>query len=435
MVDPPALPGPAEPAEEQVRRWIESPIDFWAHCGRTYGPVTALELGSLGSVVLIADPDQVAEVFRLSRDDFEVHQYNEHYRLVMGEEAVLVQDGQKHLRQRKLLNPLVHPKRTVEHLDTMREVAERIIGGWPAGEPFNPRPRLHLLTFTVMMHLLLGTDQSDAARELLAFYEQEIVPRVGSWGPWRRFERSHGEIATILEAEMSRRRDDASIPGMLTHLLHGKDDEGIPLTDTEVLSHVYMLMIAGVDTTAITLSWCLYWLAREPESRRRLVEELANNEWRVDASVLDLPYLDAVFAETLRMYPTVPTPSGRRLLKAVEIGGRRFEAGTTLVPCSYLVHRSEELYEEGDRFDPARFVDQRRKPSEHFPFGGGVRTCLGRPLAPIEFKVALATALREWELDDWNGDAVEPTRHGILIAPDEKFRITVRPRQAAMEAS
>ena len=70
------LSGPTESATEQVRQWIESPISFWEECRRKYGDLVVLQLGSLGTVVLVSDPQMVKEIFELRAESFEIEQYN-----------------------------------------------------------------------------------------------------------------------------------------------------------------------------------------------------------------------------------------------------------------------------------------------------------------------------------------------------------------------
>jgi cytochrome P450 len=141
-----------------------------------------------------------------------------------------------------------------------------------------------------------------------------------------------------------------------------------------------------------------------------------------------------VYCETLRMYPIVPTPSGRRLLQDTLIGGYTYPAGTTLVPCSYLVHRRSELYPDGDRFVPERFLERRYEKHEYLPFGGGVRRCVGEALAELEFKVALAAILALWSLEPDGGPPLPPVRFGTLLAPADPFHLVVRPRGRAHRA-
>src|SRR5262249_19410729 len=136
----------------------------------------------------------------------------------------------------------------------------------------------------------------------------------------------------------------------------------------------------------------------------------------------ELPYLNAVCQESLRMYPVVTTPSGRKLLSEVSIQGRRFEPGITLLPCTYLVHRRPDLYPEPARFRPERFLERQYAPHEYFPFGGGVRTCLGASLAPVELRLVLAEILTRCRLVPAHDGPVRPVRHGTLLAPSNTMK-------------
>src|SRR6185503_7997695 len=163
------LPGPALPATEQVRRWIESPVELWEECARDYGPMVALDLGSVGAVVLISDPQCVKEIFQLSPDQFECHQFNEHYRYVMGDHSVLLQDGDGHRRQRRLLAPLLRQS-SVPKVAAISEIMRKAMRGWPRNEAFNPRPSFHEASFQIMVLLLLGETESETSQTFITGY-------------------------------------------------------------------------------------------------------------------------------------------------------------------------------------------------------------------------------------------------------------------------
>ena len=126
------------------------------------------------------------------------------------------------------------------------------------------------------------------------------------------------------------------------------------------------------------------------------------------------------------MYPVVATPSGRKLTQEVEVVGNTFEPGVTLLPCTYLVHHREDIYTDAERFDPDRFQRRDYTPYEYFPFGGGTRTCIGAAMGYFEMQMALATIFRTWQLTPAHRGAVEPTRHGTLLAPSDTMRVIAR---------
>lgn len=413
------ISGPSESASEQAKRYIDDPVDFWETCWAQFGPMVRLDLGSLGPVVLFAEPASVKDIFRLPPTAFECGPYNEHYRYVMGDLSLLLQDGDAHRRQRRLLSPLFRPDQCQPKFRSICEIVRGTMEAWPLDRAFDPRPSLHEATFRVMVDLIFGGLDSASTQQLLAAHHESVASQAGSWGPWRNFSRLQPEIRRTLAEEIRERRAHPERPGFLTHLaLSGADS-------SECEDHVFTLLVAGVDTSAIAVAWVLHWLCREPAVLQRLESEIA--EGLPEHGVAG-PYLNAVYAETLRMYPIVPTPSGRKLAREVEIAGMLFEPGVTLVPCTYLVHRREELYPQSHRFRPERFLERTFSPSEYFPFGGGARSCVGEMLAATEFKAALTTILGCRQLLPSDAPAMRPVRHGTLLAPPEESTITMRQR-------
>jgi cytochrome P450 family 110 len=421
------IPGPSDPASEQVRRWIETPVEFWESCAREFGHVVALNLGSLGAVVMVSEPALVRQLFQLPADAFESRHYNEHYRYVMGDHGVLLQDGAAHARHRSVLVPLFRGDALRRETATIRRSLSDVTAGWPTDVPFQPRPWLHAATFRVIVTFLFGTPDSPVARALIRAHGHAGTQQTGSWGPWRSFARMHAALRPMLRAEILARRRDPTVPGALTRMA-AEESEHDSLDVQECEDNVLSLLVAGVDTTAVSLAWALHWLAREPAVAERLRAEVGEAGGRADDDLLALPFLHAVFCETLRMYPVVPTPSGRRLMWDVRLGEYEVPAGTTVVACTHLVHRRADLYPDPDRFLPDRFIGQRYPRHEYFPFGGGVRSCVGAALAQLEFKIALASILDGWELVAPVATTAQPVRHGTLIAPPDALLLRVSPR-------
>jgi cytochrome P450 len=415
---PVEFPGPSASAHEQVRRWIENPIDFWLECERLYGSAFTVDLGSLGPIVVLADPECVRDVFRLPPGSFECREFNEHYRYLMGDRSLFLQDGETHALQRRLLVPLLRHKELMAEAAVIAETASRIVDSWPSGRSFNPRPYLHEITFRTMVRLILGETESLTARTLIGAHRESVARSTGTLGPWRNFSRMQPRIRALLAGEIRVRRSAPDTPGLLTMFAHSSYADGIPLADEDCQDHVLTLLVAGVDTSAISLAWALHWLSRSPEALARLNSELAEGAQDV--------YLQAVFRETLRMYPIGPNPSGRKIVAEQVIGPYAFAAGTTLVPCTFLVHRREEIYPNASAFRPERFLERRFTSWEYFPFGGGLRSCLGEMLAQYEFKAALPAILKRWKLEPTSDPPLIPERHGTLLAPAGGFEVTVR---------
>jgi cytochrome P450 len=141
---------------------------------------------------------------------------------------------------------------------------------------------------------------------------------------------------------------------------------------------------------------------------------------------LAAPYLEAVVKETLRINPVIPVVS-RRLVVPSRLGGIDFPAGVQVVPCAHLAHRRPEAFRSPEIFRPERFLERQFGPSEYFPFGGGMRRCLGMGLAMMEMKLVIAAAFSRWSFEGIGNDAPHPVRRSVAIAPSPGPRALCRP--------
>ncbi len=154
---------------------------------------------------------------------------------------------------------------------------------------------------------------------------------------------------------------------------------GSSLNDEEIQDHIFTMLVAGVDPTALALSWALYWIHEDPEVLARLRGEI--DGLGPEAA----PRADRRAALPGRGLPGdaphVPGRDHSHRAEAARPGGDRtgggIAPGVTLLPCTYLVHRRADLYPEPGRFRPERFLERQYASHEYFPFGGGARTCIG----------------------------------------------------------
>jgi cytochrome P450 len=229
----------------------------------------------------------------------------------------------------------------------------------------------------------------------------------------------------------ARRRGDHAPAGqnLLDDLLAAGHEDGTPLGDREVRDALLTILIAGHDTTALALAWSLGEIAGHPEVVDRLCDELARVTGGGPPEAGHLPaleYLEGAIRESLRLRPVAPFVV-RKTVRPFAAGGRQYPAGVVLCPCSYLVHRREELYPKPDLFRPERFLERTFGPHEWFPFGGGNRVCLGMPFALYEMKVLLATILSQVRPSRPAGARSVARRYGIVLGPDDGGTIVVRP--------
>lgn len=182
------------------------------------------------------------------------------------------------------------------------------------------------------------------------------------------------------------------------------------LDEEEIIAQAVVVLMAGYETTATTLTYATYELAINPEVQDNLYKEVnasLNAKGSVDYDTLcRLPYLDAVISETLRYHsPAVKT--SRVVSKEYEVG----DTGIVLYPGQQVdipihgIHHDEKYYTNPSKFDPSRFMPQNRHnlvPYTYLPFGAGPRNCIGMRFSLLETKLALAQMVRRYKFFSCN---------------------------------
>lgn len=179
-----------------------------------------------------------------------------------------------------------------------------------------------------------------------------------------------------------------------------------------------MLLIAGYETTGVTLGWVAERLVRHPAVLQRLHASIAAGQD---------DYLDAVISETLRLRPALPA-TVRYVQTDFVMNDVLVPAGTIIVVHINAIQKSEQNYPDPERFDPDRFLGVTPDPMTWLPFGGGAHRCLGGPFAMFESRVILRTILqqRTFGPDASPSERVDQHRN-ILLMPRRGAMLTLLP--------
>jgi cytochrome P450 len=182
-----------------------------------------------------------------------------------------------------------------------------------------------------------------------------------------------------------------------------EEDSRARMTDEQVRDEVVTLLLAGQLTTANSLSWTWYLLAKHLQVEARLHEDLDRTiagRLPTFADIKELPYTEKIVRESLRLY-SPGWMMGRRALNDYQVGSYLAPAGSILVVSPYLMHRNARYFPEPFRFDPERWTPEFRAALPkyaYFPFGGGPRGCIGEGFAWMEMILVVATVAQHWKL-------------------------------------
>lgn len=424
----------------QLINWIGDPLGFQDRCYRKYGDIFTMRLGNLGSFVLVGNPQAIQEI--LNQDSkFDIGRGNAIAEPLLGQNSLMLMDGERHQRERKLLMPSFHGERLQIYAKQICLITEQVVNSWQVGKPFVARTAMQQISLEVILQVVFGLSEGERyqtikrlltdwlnmtdspLRSSMLFF-RFLQKDWGTWTPWGRMKQRQRQIHDLLQAEIEERRanrNEESPDGrtdVLSLMMAAKDEQGQAMTDEELRDELLTILFAGHETTATTLAWAFYEIYQQRDIREKLLKELETlGPTPSPMEIAKLPYLTAICQETLRMYPVLPGIFARITQSPMEIAGHLFDPETILLPTIYLVHYREDLYPNAQKFRPERFLERQYSPSEYFPFGGGTRRCLGYALAQLEIKLVLATVLSQCQLSLAEDKPVKPQRRGFTLAP------------------
>jgi cytochrome P450 len=394
----------------------QNPLGFLQQMQRTYSDIATIYIGKQPAVLLFR-PEYIRYVLVEHPKSFSNRALLPEGRDEgFANEGLLTIDGEKHRQQRRAVQPAFHKKQIEGYAAIMGHYTQELLKTWQPGQRVNLSRAMQELTLRIVSKCLFSIDLSGQLAPLSAAFDGiigsstsvaedllniRIDNPVTGYGKRLAAMRQLDMLIYTLIAQ--RRDDEREHQDVLALLMSAESGEapGKMLTEKQIHDHILTFLAAGHETTAVSLVWTFYLLSQHPQVRTKLQRDLravlAGREPTLD-DLAQLPYLDWVLNESLRLYPPAWMQL-RFVTEEVELGGVRLPAGTLLILSQWVLHRLPELWQAPDsflpeRWDPAR--EQQLPPGAYFPFGGGPRTCIGMPFAQLEAKLILASMLQRY---------------------------------------
>jgi cytochrome P450 len=323
--------------------------------------------------------------------------------------GLVTSEGDFWRRQRRLAQPAFHRQRISGYGDVMVEYTQRAIANWKEGENRDLSRDMTRLTLEIVVKTLFNSDVSNDAEHVGEMLSKIVKPfgnqatlkwildnRLPTPGH-RNYFKSVSEIDRIVFRIISERRASKSDEGdLLSMLLQAQDEDGSQMTDTQLRDEVMTLFLAGHETTALSLSWSWYLLAKHPEAERKFhaeLEEVLGGRPPQVGDLAKLKYTEMIAKEAMRLYPPAYAV-GREAIEDTEIGGYRVPRGSQIFAFPWVTQRDSRFFDNPERFEPERWTNERCEQIPkyaYFPFGAGPRQCIGNYFAMMEIILLLAT--------------------------------------------
>ncbi|WP_034269510.1 cytochrome P450 [Actinospica robiniae] len=438
---------------------LRDPLALLVNAGRE-APVALVRLGPVPAYV-VSGPEQVRRILVTDAAEYDKGFQFDALRRLIGD-GVGTSRGAKHRRNKRMLRPTFDRSASRVHALAMTPQIERFLDAyWEPAAPgsaergtdgpdrvVDAAVDLRVLSMRLVTRSMSGSELAAdevmralpellagiGRRALLPIRALDLLPTPGN----RRFSRSLRRVHEVADAMVARERARAAAAGSaeggvesagsLAALLAAVDEQGTGMTDEQAHDEIMTLLLAGTETTAGVMGWCLHVLARDQQLQERVRLEIAGvtgGRRLAPADMRRLELTERVVREVLRLYP----PGwliGRRALRDIRLGDVRIPAGRQVLLNFYALQRDPAAFPDPDTFDPDRWksMDPAVAAEYYLPFGSGPHGCPGEWYGMAEIFCVLCAVLARYRLEPAPGSVVRPVARTTLHPDAVRLRVT-----------
>ncbi len=420
-------------------------LGFLEACAHEHGDVVAFRLGSW-PCVLLSNPDDIETVLVKRHGDFVKNSFFWRHVTGLFGQGILTSEGELWRRQRRIAAPAFAGPRLKAYGVTIVEHTIRQIALWRDGQTFDLHEEMMKLSLRIAAKTLFNSEVerdietidhalNDLLEEIRARFVRPVF--IPDWVPLPghlRYGRGIRNIEKVLDRMICERRSNVGDrQDFLSELMAARDKSGRPMSDRQLRDEAITLLLAGHETTALTLSWTWHFVGQDSDVGIRLAEEVDQVLGGHPPTVDDIPKLsftEAVIQESMRLRPPA-WGIGREALKDTEIGGYPIRVGTTIFISQWVLHHHPRYFDDPRVFRPDRWMSglaNRLPRFAFFPFGGGPRICIGHRFAMMEAVLMLATMVQHVTLE-WQRDRPVEPFPSITLRPKGGVWVKVKKRR------
>ena len=398
-------------------------VGFLQNLAQRYGDICYFALGSQ-QIYLLNHPDLIKEVLVSNSHNFIKGSALQRSKLLLGE-GLLTSEGEFHRRQRRLAQPAFHRSRIESYATVMTEYTARTVARWQDGQTLDLAEEMMALTLVIVgktlfdadieseagevgeaiTGMLEATDTSSVSSIMMDLLKKLPVVRSRSGAKAKaKFESAKARLDALIYRLIDDRRQSGDRGDLLSMLLLAQDeDDGGQMSDRQLRDEAMTIFMTGHETTAVTLAWTFYLLSQNQQVEAKLHAEIAEVLAGRVPLMTDVPrlrYTEMVLSESMRLYPPAWALQ-RTTLNDCEIGGYVIPKGSQVLMSQYVMHHDPRYFPDPERFDPERWTQPARdsRPQfSYFPFGGGLRRCIGDGFAMMEATILLTALAQQWQM-------------------------------------
>ncbi len=414
-------------------------LKFLSENWQAYGDLFQVQIGPK-KLVMVVHPDYVRHITMTNASNYlKLESYDNVRKYIVGD-GVITSEGDLWKRQRRLMAPFYTPRGVQEFSDIMLRDTLLMTERWQSMAAQHAEVEMFdemaLVTASIILKAIFSTDSADEILEIKEYVETMIAYasetsnnpfKLPDWMPtgsnkafWHAHDKVHAYINDVLDKRLA--MDESQYPNdLLSKLITAEDKEtGERMSRDLLRDEALTNFFAGYETSARTMSHIWYALARNPDVKAKLHEEL-DRELGDAAPTLDdlkrLPYTLRVVKEALRLYPPAPMYA-KDVVEDDVMDGYHIEKGSVMMLLPYFTHRHPDFWEDPLRFEPDRHApeaEKERHAQAYHPFGSGQRICLGNQFSLLETHIMLAILAKRFDPKFVRGYEADFSFGGLLV--------------------
>lgn len=420
-------------------RILKNPLPFHHENFQKYGDVFKVKIGLGKSVIFTRDGGFAKHMLQKQHKKYAKSDLQTKDLAKYIGEGLLTSNGEKWLRQRRLIQPAFHKKKLESLIDIIKEVIQEESDKITADKVIDVFPLMSDLAFNVVAKSLFSyTDTGNTISRLQYITEiaqksliKEIRQPYKRWwfylsGKIKNTNKLTQEARDILNTIIEERKKSVKeYHDLLDMLLAARYEDGSMMDNEQLIDEILILFVAGHETTSNALTFTLTLLAMHPEIQDRVYAEVFDNKEVVSPinEIAKYTYTKQCIEEAMRLYPPVYF-SDRVAIEKDEYNNLKLKKGNTILISFFEIHRHKDFWSNPDQFNPDRFdidVDKKEYSDHYFPFGAGPRMCIGNNFAMYEMILAISNIIKKYKI----GTSLK----AIEIQP----LITLKPKNAILQ--
>ncbi|MDY8136718.1 cytochrome P450 [Aquimarina sp. 2201CG5-10] len=401
---------------KNTSRILKNPLPFHNENFEKHGDIFKVQLGPVKTVTFTRDAGFAKHMLQKQHRKYHKSELQSKDLARYIGEGLLTSNGEKWLKQRRLIQPAFHKKKLESIVITIKEVVQEELAKVKPDVTFDVFPIMSDLAFKVVAKSLFSYTGNDHTISRLQYItemaQKSLIKEIRQ--PYKRWWlHLSGKIKSTLKLTQEardilnsiieeRKKSDVEYDDLLDMLLASRYEDGTAMDNEQLIDEILILFTAGHETTSNALSFTLLLLALHPEIQEKVYQESQKtfDEISPIEQISKYPYVKQCIEESMRMYPPAYF-SDRLAIEDDKYKDLELPKGSTILISFYEIHRHTDFWKDPERFDPERFHPNKNKKENadwYFPFGAGPRMCIGNNFAMYEMILAINELVKKYRI-------------------------------------